>query len=101
MTCSPSASRAYCAVFHSAKAVPSKINLSSKTQRGVIRSFGERFIKTGMIEKTLGENLRRAKDVREKGDYLLYYKTPENVVETLIRNAEDFCASIKEKLEEL
>ena len=54
-----------------------------------------------MTEKTLGENLRRAKDVREKGDYLPYYTTPENVVETLIRNAEDFCTSIKEKLEEL
>ncbi len=54
-----------------------------------------------MIEKTLGGKPERVEDVREKGDYLLYYTTPENVVETLIRNAEDFCASIKEKLEEL
>ena len=95
------ASRAYYAMFHSAKAALAKINLSPKTHRGVIRSFGKHFIKTGTIKKTLGENLRRAKDLREKGDYSPYHTTPENVAETLIKNAEDFHTTIKKKLEEL
>lgn len=95
------ASRAYYAMFHSAKAVLSRMNISPKTHRGVITAFGEHLIKRGIIERSLGENLRRAKDIREKGDYSPYYTTPEDVAETLIKDAEDFYASIKEKLKEL
>jgi len=92
------ASRAYYAMFHSTKAVLSQMNLSPKTHEGVIKSFGEHLIKTGILPKTLGEKLRRAKDLREKGDYSPYYTTPEDVAETLIKDAEEFYTAIREKL---
>lgn len=92
------ASRAYYAMFHSAKAILSEMGISPKSHEGVVKSFGEHIIKTGILPKTLGEKLRRAKDLREKGDYSPHYTTPEDVAKTLVEDAEEFCASIKGKL---
>ncbi len=94
------ASRAYYAMFHSAKALLSKMGISPKSHEGVVKSFGEHLVKTGILPKALGEKLRRAKDLREKGDYSPYYTTPEDVAKTLVEDAEEFYASIKGKLTE-
>lgn len=95
------ASRAYYAMLHSARAALSKLGLSPKTHAGVIRAFGQHLVKTGTINKTHGENLAKAKDLREKGNYSPYYTTPKETAETLVKNAEELYAETKEKLEEI
>jgi len=95
------ASRAYYAMLHSARAALSKLGLSPKTHTGIIRAFGQHLVKTGTINRIHGENLTKAKDIREKGDYSPYYTTPKETAETIIKNAEELYAEIKKRLEEI
>ncbi|MGC8937326.1 MAG: hypothetical protein ACP5KV_08230 [Candidatus Methanomethylicaceae archaeon] len=43
------------------------MGISLKSHEGVVKSFGEHLVKKGILSKALGEKLRRAKDLREKG----------------------------------
>ncbi len=64
-----SVSRAYYAMFYSAQAMLLTKNLSFSSHKGVISSFGEHFIKTGIFQKEMGRELNRAFEKRQIGDY--------------------------------
>ena len=71
-------------MLHSATAALSKLGLSPKTHTGIIRAFGQNLVKTATINKTHGENLTMAKDIREKGDYSPYYTTSKETARALL-----------------
>ena len=45
--------------------------LSESGHRCIIKSFCEHFVKTGIVEAEFGKMLRRAYDLRQKGDYVI------------------------------
>ena len=90
-------SRAYYAMFHAAKALLFSRNLIPKTHRGTITLFSE-LVKKGVIGIELADMLRRAFDMRQKGDYEVYAVFGREEVEDLIKNAEGFVKEIKRLL---
>jgi uncharacterized protein (UPF0332 family) len=64
-----SVSRTYYAMFYSAQAILLTKKISVSTHKGLITTFGEIFIKTGILPKELGRELNRAYQKRQLGDY--------------------------------
>ena len=71
-------SRAYYAMFYTARALLASHNLHPKGHKGLILQFGLEFVKTGFIEETYGRALSHAKERRETVDYNIEAEmTPE------------------------
>ena len=62
-------SRAYYAMFYAAEAVLLTEALASSSHKGVLSTFGERFIKTGQLPREMGRELHRAFEKRQLSDY--------------------------------
>lgn len=92
-------SRAYYTMLHATRALLAEASLQARTHEGVIRLFGEKFVRTKIFESELGKRLRVAKDLREKGDYSPLYATDEEVAKTLVKDAEKFLSRVKSYLE--
>jgi len=95
------ASRAYYSVFHAAKAVLASVEEHSKTHEGVVRIFGERFVKTKVFPAEMGKTLVLAKGLREKADYEPTIVVQKEHVEDIIGKTTDFLNVIKEHLREI
>ena len=73
--------RLYYAVFHMASALLLDKGLSAKTHAGVIHLIGEKFIATGLLDKSYGRLFSRLYELRQSGDYDdMYDATEEEVV---------------------
>lgn len=95
-------SRAYYAMFHAAQAALATQNVKMpKRHSGVISLFGEKFVKTGRLEKKFADNLSRAFRLRQMADYEISVEFEKSSVEELIKNAEGFIQSIKTLLHSL
>lgn len=64
-----SASRAYYAVFHAARALLLSRGLDASSHRGVVSLIGEHFVKTGALSAELGRLVSRMQRDREDADY--------------------------------
>jgi len=64
-----SVSRMYYAMFYSVQALLLTKNLTYSSHKGVISSFGENYIKTGILPKNLSKILNRAFEKRQLSDY--------------------------------
>jgi len=62
-------SRAYYAVFHSARAVLKVKGIETVSHKGLISQFALHLVKTGEVEEEYGDILRQIKEDRETGDY--------------------------------
>ncbi|MEM2905889.1 MAG: HEPN domain-containing protein [Candidatus Bathyarchaeia archaeon] len=62
-------SRAYCAMFHAARATLFKRAIVTKTHMGTISLFGEHLVKKGLLDEEYTDMLRRAFDLRQRSDY--------------------------------
>lgn len=62
-------SRAYYSMFYAAEAVLLSKGLSFSKHSAVIAAFGKEFIKTGLFEHELHQNLFTAFDLRNLADY--------------------------------
>ena len=63
------ASRLYYTMFYCAEALLLSEGMKFSSHRGVISSFGEKFVKTGRVSPDYHEWLRDAFDKRQYGDY--------------------------------
>lgn len=90
------ASRAYYAMFHTARAILFSKGISAKTHRGTISLFGEKIVKQGILTEEYADMLRKAFDLRQKSDYELYTQLNAEAVKEAIRNAEKFIKKAKE-----
>ena len=94
------ASRCYYAMFYSAEAILVTNDLKASSHKGVISLFGEHFIKTGKLDKELGKALRRAYDLRQKGDYETGFMVTEEEARKLLGIAKNFVKAISDYLSE-
>jgi len=92
-------SRAYYAVLHAAKAALLKVDVSTRSHRGVIREFSKHFILTNKIEIEYGEILKKAKEDRELSDYDVWGEFEIEQAKTRVEEAKRFVNKIHEFLE--
>lgn len=91
-------SRCYYAMFFMAEALLLAKDITASTHKGVIALFGEHYITTGIIEKELGKSLRRAYDLRQKGDYSTGFMVKETEAKEILEQAKDFISKIEKHL---
>lgn len=73
--------RLYYCVFHMASALLLDKGFTAKTHAGVIHLIGEKFISTGLLDKSYGRLFSRLYELRQSGDYDdMYDATEEEVV---------------------
>jgi len=88
--------RAYYTFFHAAKSMLNVLGFDAKTHSGLISEFGLRLIKTNLLNKKLGENFRRAFEMRETSDYQIGVVFGEEEAKKLIKDAEEFLKTAQE-----
>ena len=72
--------RLYYSVFHMASALLLDKGLSAKTHAGVIHLIGEKFIATGLLDRSYGKLFSRLYELRQSGDYDDMYDATEEEV---------------------
>lgn len=91
-------SRCYYAMFFMAEALLLAKDITASTHKGVIALFGEHYITTGIIEKELGKSLRRAYDLRQKGDYSTGFMVKESEAKEILEQAREFISKVEKHL---
>jgi hypothetical protein len=95
-----SVSRTYYAMFYSAQAMLLTKNLSFSSHKGVISTFGEHFVKTGIFPKEMGRELNKAFEKRQIGDYEYTFVIPKMEAEEILVNGKKFIEKIAQHLKE-
>ncbi len=96
-----SVSRAYYAMFHIAEAALLTKSLATSKHSGLLSLFYEHFVKTGVFEKNLHQDLHRAMDLRQQGDYWADPGITAETADELLKTAEAFISSLKDYLHRL
>jgi len=93
-----SLSRSYYAMFSAARALLALKELDSSKHSGVIALFNQHFVKTNIVDSSLGRILKKAQYSRERSDYGDYYVVTKEDAQNQIDNAEKLIAEIKRVL---
>ena len=72
--------------------------LKASSQKGIINLFGKHFIKTKIFNEALGKSLRRAYDLRQKGDYATEFMIDKKDAEDGLNKAKTFIDKIENYL---
>jgi uncharacterized protein (UPF0332 family) len=94
------ASRSYYAMFLMAEAALLTKGLRSSSHKGVIRLFGEHFVKPSVLEGHMGRTLNYAYDARIVGDYGVTRSVAQDEAEELLDAAQDFVQKVKDYLDQ-
>jgi len=89
------ASRAYYAVFYAASALLLKNGLEFRKHSGVIAAIHQQYIKTGKLEKEMGQNLNWLFELRSIGDYGVTVHVPKADAEQAVIAAKDFLQKVR------
>jgi len=92
-------SRCYYAMFYVTEGLLFTKGLKASSHKGVISLFGKHFIKTGIFREELGRALRRAYDLRQKGDYATGLIVTKEEADRYLQIAKDFINEIVNYLE--
>ena len=92
-------SRAYYAVFHSARCALKIKGVETTTHQGLISQFALHLVKTGLIEMEYGDILRQEKEDRETGDYEPFVTFTFEEASKLVKDAERFVKRIQKFLQ--
>jgi uncharacterized protein (UPF0332 family) len=92
-------SRAYYAMFYIAEALLGERGLRFRKHSSVHSAFGERFIKTGLIESKYHRWIIDAFDMRIKGDYGVEAVITDAEATQMIRQAHEFLEVARQFLE--
>ncbi len=93
------ASRSYYAMFYMAQAVLLLNNLIASSYRGVLRSFHQHFVKTGIFDRDIGKMLTNAYDRRLAGDYTIESEIRQEEANELLASARKFVGQLKNYLQ--
>lgn len=88
-------SRCYYAMFFMAEAMLFSKGMRASSHKGVIKLFGEHFVKTGIVEAEFGKMLRRAYDLRHKGDYAMGFAVSEKEARERLEGAKSFVSRVE------
>jgi uncharacterized protein (UPF0332 family) len=89
-----SISRTYYAMLYAAQAMLLTKKLSFSSHTGVISTFSEHFIKTGIFPKEMGRELNRAFSKRQIGDYTSTPVLTREEAEQTLENGRQFVTAI-------
>lgn len=92
----PAVSAAYYAMFHCARALLAKHNLTSKSHSGLISVFSQHFVKTGVVNIEVGRILTDAFNLRIESDYEDFFYLDYEEAKESVEDAEQFIKSITE-----
>lgn len=87
--------RLYYSVFHMASALLLDKGMSAKTHAGVILLIGEKFIATGLLDKSYGKLFSRLYELRQSGDYDDMYDATEEEVLPYFEKVRKFLDEMK------
>lgn len=87
--------RLYYSVFHMASALLLDKGMSAKTHAGVIHLIGEKFIATGLLDKSYGKLFSRLYELRQSGDYDDMYDATEEEVLPYFEKVRKFLDEMK------
>ncbi|MFH1564120.1 MAG: HEPN domain-containing protein [Nitrospirota bacterium] len=96
-----SISRAYYAIFTTARAILGLRELDSKKHSGVIALFNQHFVKTGILSVTASKIIQEAKSYREKADYEDFFIINQEEAKKQFENAISFIEEVERKVDEL
>jgi uncharacterized protein (UPF0332 family) len=82
--------RAYYAMFYATSALLASQGIHRSRHTGVISSFSEQFVKTGLIEADYAKMLSHAFDSRLDSDYDLAFVAEQALAQDLWRDAQTF-----------
>lgn len=88
-------SDSYYAAFYIAKAALLKKGFISKTHTGTVRLFGEKFIKTGKVNKEYGQWLHQLLEERIEADYEALHDFDYKETKEAVIKAEGFIEEVK------
>jgi uncharacterized protein (UPF0332 family) len=94
-------SRAYYAMFYSAKAALLTVGSDPRSHSGVVAQFSQHFVKTGKIDRQYNRILSQAMQAREASDYDPVIRSSLSEAKQTIADAEDFLVKVKELLSAL
>lgn len=93
-------SRAYYAAFYAASALLLSQGIVRSKHSGVQAALGEFFIKAGHLEAEYGEIYAALREVREAGDYDVYFVPASELAELALDRSARFVERVKRYLEE-
>ncbi len=91
--------RAYYAFFYAASALLLTKGVSRSKHSGVISSFRQHFVKTGVFDAALSDAYGKAMEARESADYDLLTNLDEAEVADLLAQAQEFVEQSLDYLE--
>jgi uncharacterized protein (UPF0332 family) len=91
--------RMYYACFYAVSALLAKHNIVASTHSGIRQQFGQHFVLTGIIDKSLGKHFTDLFEKRHKGDYNDFYEYDEETVLALYPKSLNLISRIDELLE--
>ena len=90
--------RAYYAVFYAANAMLATQHMERSKHSGVIATFREHFVKTGLIESEYSDWYGALLDTRQRGDYSLEAMLGEARARELLEQAGQFVSRVERYL---
>ena len=90
--------RLYYACFYAVGALLTKNNYSASSHKGMRQIFGQKFVKTGIIERDLAKHYTDLFEKRHKGEYNDFYDFEEETVLRLFPVSKLFIVRIEELL---
>jgi uncharacterized protein (UPF0332 family) len=91
--------RMYYACFYAVGAILIKNQVNPSSHSGVRQKFGQLFVKTGIIEKTLAKHYADLFEKRHKGDYNDFFDFDEETVIRLFPKSKEFVEEIAKLIE--
>ncbi len=90
-----SLSRSYYAIFTAARALLALKQLDSKKHSGVISLFNRHYVKTGIVDRTIGKELNKARLRRESSDYADFYLVDKKEAVNQFETAKRFIDAVE------
>jgi uncharacterized protein (UPF0332 family) len=91
--------RAYYAAFYTARAALLQIGESPRSHKGVGTRFAERFVRAGLVDRSIGGILEVAERSRLKADYDAFAVFDAKAVDHLISDVERFIGAVQALIE--
>ncbi|RLD62514.1 MAG: hypothetical protein DRJ05_00120 [Bacteroidetes bacterium] len=88
--------RMYYACFYAVGALLVKHGVVTASHSGARQKFGQLFVKTGQIDKTLAKHYTKLFEKRHKGDYNDFFDYDENTVVEMLPKSKSLIARIEE-----
>lgn len=94
------ANRSYYAIFHAMRSVLALDGVDFSKHSAVSAYFRKTYIKTGVFEVEMSDIISMSFEMRSNSDYDDFYVISKADVDDQIKNAEKFCASVKNYLDQ-